>query len=89
METEEDNYYDIEKWLCLDKELSYCLNIAKEKYFHIDKSYRFTSIKNMKNIINKIKEYIYMYIKYVPLKMVLLVIQSTIVRYVEKNLSKS
>lgn len=29
METEEDNYYDIEKWLCLDKELSYCLNIAK------------------------------------------------------------
>ena len=23
METEEDNYYDIEKWLCLDKELSY------------------------------------------------------------------
>lgn len=30
METEEDNYYDIEKWLCLDKELSYCLNIAKE-----------------------------------------------------------
>lgn len=26
METEEDNYYDIEKWLCLDKELSYCLN---------------------------------------------------------------
>lgn len=45
METEEDNYYDIEKWLCLDKELSY---------------------KNMKNIINKIKEYIYMYIKYVP-----------------------
>lgn len=26
-----------------------------EKYFHIDKSYRFTSIKNMKNIINKIK----------------------------------
>lgn len=39
---------------------------ANEKYFHIDKSYRFTSIKNMKNIINKIKEYIYMYIKYVP-----------------------
>ena len=32
METEEDNYYDIEKWLCLDKELSYCLNIAKENY---------------------------------------------------------
>lgn len=30
--TEEDNYYDIEKWLCLDKELSYCLNIAKENY---------------------------------------------------------
>lgn len=29
---EEDNYYDIEKWLCLDKELSYCLNIAKENY---------------------------------------------------------
>lgn len=57
---------------------------ANEKYFHIDKSYRFTSIKNMKNIINKIKEYIYMY-----MKMVLLVIQSTIVRYVEKNLSKS
>ena len=28
---------------------------ANEKYFHIDKSYRFTSIKNMKNIINKIK----------------------------------
>lgn len=27
---------------------------ANEKYFHIDKSYRFTSIKNMKNIINKI-----------------------------------
>ena len=26
---------------------------ANEKYFHIDKSYRFTSIKNMKNIINK------------------------------------
>lgn len=25
---------------------------ANEKYFHIDKSYRFTSIKNMKNIIN-------------------------------------
>ena len=38
---------------------------ANEKYFHIDKSYRFTSIKDMKNIINKIKEYIYMYIKYV------------------------
>lgn len=35
---------------------------ANEKYFHIGKSYRFTSIKNMKNIINKIKEYIYMYI---------------------------
>lgn len=32
METEEDNYYDIEKWLCLDKELSYCLNIAKDGY---------------------------------------------------------
>lgn len=29
---EEDDYYDIEKWLCLDKELSYCLNIAKENY---------------------------------------------------------
>lgn len=29
---EEDNYYDIEKWLCLDKELFYCLNIAKENY---------------------------------------------------------
>lgn len=82
METEEDNYYDIEKWLCLDKELSYCLNIAKEnyktyknqyikvkaneKYFYIGKSYRFTSIKDMKNIINKIKEYIYMYIKDIP-----------------------
>ena len=39
---------------------------ANEKYFHIDKSYRFTSIKDMKNIINKIKEYIYMYIKDVP-----------------------
>ena len=39
---------------------------ANEKYFHIDKSYRFISIKDMKNIINKIKEYIYMYIKYVP-----------------------
>lgn len=39
---------------------------ANEKYFYIGKSYRFTSIKNMKNIINKIKEYIYMYIKYVP-----------------------
>lgn len=39
---------------------------ANEKYFHIDKSYKFTSIKDMKNIINKIKEYIYMYIKYVP-----------------------
>lgn len=48
---------------------------ANEKYFHIDKSYRFTSIKNMKNIINKI--------------MVLLVIQSNIVRYVGKNLNKS
>ena len=35
METEEDNYYDIEKWLCLDKELSYCLNIAKEKSSYI------------------------------------------------------
>lgn len=34
METEEDNYYDIEKWLCLDKELSYCLNIAKEKWYY-------------------------------------------------------
>ena len=34
---------------------------ANENYFHICKSYRFTSIKNMKNIINKIKEYIYMY----------------------------
>lgn len=34
---------------------------ANEKYFHIDKSYRFTSIKDMKNIINKIKEYIYVY----------------------------
>lgn len=39
---------------------------VNEKYFHIDKSYRFTSIKNMKNIINRIKEYIYMYIRYVP-----------------------
>ena len=39
---------------------------ANEKYFYIDKSYRFISIKDMKNIINKIKEYIYMYIKYVP-----------------------
>lgn len=39
---------------------------ANEKYFHIGKSYRFTSIKDMKNIINKIKEYIYMYITYVP-----------------------
>lgn len=29
---EEDDYYDIEKWLCLDKELSYCLNIAKKNY---------------------------------------------------------
>lgn len=29
---EKDDYYDIEKWLCLDKELSYCLNIAKENY---------------------------------------------------------
>ena len=29
---EEDDYYDIEKWLCLDKELYYCLNIAKENY---------------------------------------------------------
>lgn len=28
--------------------------VAYEKYFHIGKSYRFTSIKNMKNIINKI-----------------------------------
>ena len=28
----EYDYYDIEKWLCLDKELSYCLNIAKENY---------------------------------------------------------
>ena len=36
---------------------------ANEKYFYIGKSYRFTSIKDMKNIINKIKEYIYMYIK--------------------------
>lgn len=35
---------------------------ANEKYFHIDKSYRFISIKDMKNIINEIKEYIYMYI---------------------------
>ena len=39
---------------------------ANEKYFYIVKSYRFISIKDMKNIINKIKEYIYMYIKYVP-----------------------
>lgn len=31
---------------------------ANEKYFHIDKSYRFTFIKDMKNIINKIKEII-------------------------------
>ena len=37
---------------------------ANEKYFHINKSYRFISIKDMKNIINKIKEYIYI----VPLK---------------------
>lgn len=29
-------------------------------------AYRFTSIKDMKNIINKIKEYIYMYIKDAP-----------------------
>ena len=34
---------------------------VNEKYFHIGKSYRFTSIKDMKNIINKIKEYIYIY----------------------------
>ena len=27
-----------------------------ENYFHIDKSYKFTSIKDMKNIINKIKD---------------------------------
>ena len=49
---------------------------ANEKYFHIDKSYRFTSIKDMKNIINKIKEYIYMYIKYVPyiIKIALIVV---------------
>lgn len=39
---------------------------TNENYFHICKSYRFTSIKDMKNIINKIKEYIYMYIKDVP-----------------------
>lgn len=31
---------------------------ANEKYFHIDKSYRFTSIKNMKNIINKINDFV-------------------------------
>ena len=31
---------------------------ANEKYFHIDKSYRFTSIKNMKNIINKIDDFV-------------------------------
>lgn len=30
---------------------------ANEKYFHINKSYRFTSIKDMKNIINNIKYY--------------------------------
>jgi hypothetical protein len=39
METEEDNYYDIEKWLCLDKELSYCicyyLHINKNKNIHL------------------------------------------------------
>lgn len=39
---------------------------ANEKYFYIGKSYRFTSIKDIKNIINKIKEYIYMYIKDAP-----------------------
>lgn len=39
---------------------------TNENYFHICKSYRFTSIKDMKNIINKIKEYIYMYIKDIP-----------------------
>jgi hypothetical protein len=39
---------------------------VNEKYFYIGKSYRFTSIKDMKNIINKIKEYIYMYIKDIP-----------------------
>ena len=41
METEEDNYYDIEKWLCLDKELSYCLNIAINNicyYIHINRT---------------------------------------------------
>lgn len=31
---------------------------ANEKYFHIDKSYRFTSIKDMKNIINKIDDFV-------------------------------
>ena len=39
---------------------------VNEKYFHIGKSYRFTSIKDMKNIINKIEEYIYMYINDAP-----------------------
>lgn len=29
---EKDNYYDIEKWLCMDSDLNNCLNIAKENY---------------------------------------------------------
>lgn len=31
---------------------------ANEKYFYIGKSYRFTSIKDMKNIINKIDDFV-------------------------------
>lgn len=59
METEKDNYYDIEKWLCLDKELSYCLNIAKENY----KTYKICFPEFDRNLILKNTNLFYL-IKY-------------------------
>lgn len=51
---EEDDYYDIEKWLCLDKELSYCLNIAKENYLLTESNREELKIE----FINKIDDFV-------------------------------
>lgn len=57
METEEDNYYDIEKWLCLDKELSYNTNSVTE----IINDYKSNKIKEIIIIENQDTTYKYKY----------------------------
>lgn len=64
METEEDNYYDIEKWLCLDKELSYCLNTViynTNSVTEIINDYKSNKIKEIIIIENQDTTYKYKY----------------------------